>query len=53
MENLEKALEKAPAKIAEERGPVEKPLLKETFYRGLRKIEERVYRGGTSIKYWM
>lgn len=50
METLEKTLEKvAPRK--EEARPylvTEKPL-----YEGLRKVEDKVYAGPTSIKYWM
>jgi len=50
MENLEKTLEEvAPGK--EEARPylaTEKPL-----YEGLRKVEDKVYAGPTSIKYWM
>lgn len=49
MENLEKTLEKVTPR-AEEARPlfVEKPL-----YEGLKKVEDRAYAGGTSIKYWM
>lgn len=50
METLEKTLgEVAPRK--EEARPylaTEKPL-----YEGLRKVEDKVYAGPTSIKYWM
>ena len=50
METLEQTLEKvAPRK--EEARPylaTEKPL-----YEGLRKVEDKVYAGPTSIKYWM
>ncbi len=48
MEKLEKSLEK----ISQPEGPniasAEEPL-----YRGLRKVEEKIYSGPTSIKYWM
>ncbi|MEX0920910.1 MAG: hypothetical protein WDZ62_01475 [Candidatus Pacearchaeota archaeon] len=49
MENLEKTLEKV--EISKEEAkllPMEKPL-----YEGLQKIEDKVYAGKTSIKYWM
>ncbi len=49
MENLERTLEKVEPKAKEARPLlVEKPL-----YEGLRKVEDKVYAGGTSIKYWM
>ncbi len=49
MENLEKTLEKVTPMVEEARPLlVEKPL-----YKGLKKVEDRVYAGGTSIKYWM
>ena len=49
MENLERTVEKVQLKTEEVRPLlVEKPL-----YKGLQKVEDRVYAGPTSIKYWM
>lgn len=49
MEALERTLEKVEIKIEEAR-----PLLAEKpLYEGLRKMEDKVYAGGTSIRYWM
>lgn len=49
MENLKGALEEVELKGERMRLlPAEKPL-----YEGLRKIEDKVYDGGTSIRYWM
>jgi len=49
METLERTLEKVEITTEEA-----KPLLVEKpFYEGLRKIEDKVYAGPTSIKYWM
>ena len=49
MENLERTLEKVQLKTEEARPLlVEKPL-----YEGLQKVEDKVYAGPTSIKYWM
>jgi len=50
METLEKTLEEVIPRKEEARPylATEKPL-----YRGLRKVEDRVYAGPTSIKYWM
>lgn len=48
MEKLEKNLEKVELKKDEARPPVEKPI-----YQGFKLVEEKVYAGGTSIKYWM
>ena len=49
MKTLEITLEKAELKTKET-----KPLLvEETFYEGLRKVEDRDYAGPTSIMYWM
>ena len=49
METLERTLEKVEIRT-EKVKPflVEKPL-----YEGLRKVEDKVYAGPTSIKYWM
>lgn len=48
MENLEKSCEKVELKRERIEPLVEKPL-----YEGLRKIEDKVYMGGTGIVYWM
>ncbi len=49
MENLEKTLERIEPRMGKTRPLlIEKPL-----YEGLRKVEDRVYDGPTSIKYWM
>jgi len=49
METLERTLEKVEIRTEEA-----KPLLAEKpFYKGLRKVEDQVYAGPTSIKYWM
>jgi len=50
METLEKTLEEVAPKKEEARPypTTEKPL-----YEGLQKIEDKVYAGPTSIKYWM
>ena len=49
MGTLERTLEKVEIKTEEA-----KPLLtQKPLYEGLRKIEDKVYAGGTSIKYWM
>ncbi len=49
MEKLETALEEIST---EERTEELKPL-KDTGYKGLELVNERVHYGGTSIKYWM
>ncbi len=49
MENLEKTLEKVAPRTEEA-----KPLLTEKpIYEGFRKVEDKVYAGPTSIRYWM
>ena len=49
METLERTLEKVEIRTEEAR-----PLLAEKpLYEGLRKVEDKAYAGGTSIKYWM
>ncbi len=49
METLERTLEKVEIRTEEA-----KPLLAEKhLYEGLRKVEDKVYAGPTSIKYWM
>ncbi len=50
METLEKTLEGVTPRKEEARPylATEKPL-----YEGLRKVEDKVYAGPTSIKYWM
>ncbi len=49
MENLERTLEKVQLKTEKAR-----PLLVENpLYEGLQKVEDKVYAGPTSIKYWM
>lgn len=48
MEKLEKTLEQVEVKRENVELPVEKPL-----YPGLKLVEDKVYAGGTSIKYWM
>ena len=49
METLEKTLEEVtPRKEARPYLATEKPL-----YEGLQKVEDKVYAGPTSIKYWM
>lgn len=46
---VETLLDKVESEIEEEKSLlVENPL-----YRGLRKVEDKIYAGGTSIKYWM
>lgn len=49
METIEKKIEEIKTS-SEELKPLE---IKEVLYKGLVKIEEGVYRGPTSIKYWM
>jgi len=49
METLERTLEKVQLKTKKARLLlVEKPL-----YEGFKKVEEKIYEGPTSIKYWM
>ncbi|MBS3095586.1 hypothetical protein J4231_02820 [Candidatus Woesearchaeota archaeon] len=48
MKNLEKKLEKDEPIRKETAYLVENPI-----YVGFRKVEDKVYAGGTSIKYWM
>lgn len=44
MEKLEKTAQKVL---------IRKPTQEDRKYKGLQLIEERIYMGGTSIKYWM
>lgn len=48
MEKLENTLKKVDPEDKEIKFPAKAPL-----YQGLKLIEERIYGGGTSIKYWM
>ena len=49
MGNIERTLEKVELRTEEAR-----PLLAEKpIYRGLRKVEDKVYAGPTSVRYWM
>ncbi len=49
MENLERTLEKVELKTEEAKPlTMEKPL-----YKGLRKVEDKPYLGGTGVRYWM
>ncbi len=49
MENLEKTLEKVKPRMEEAR-----PLLEEKpLYKGLQRIEDKPYLGGTGVRYWM
>ena len=48
MEPLEKTLEKVELEGGGTKLTSDKPL-----YKGLRLVEDTVYMGGTSIKYWM
>ncbi len=56
MEKLERTLEaeEGTEKETGTRNKAEELLFVEvTLYKGLRRIEEGVYSGGTSIQYWM
>ncbi|MEK6861825.1 MAG: hypothetical protein AABY07_07710 [Nanoarchaeota archaeon] len=48
METLERTLKNIDFRKEDRRILVEKPI-----YAGLKKLEDKPYMGGTSIKYWM
>lgn len=48
MEKLERTLEKVELGRKDTKPIAEKPL-----YQGFRLVEDKVYSGGTGIKYWM
>ena len=48
MGKLEQTLQKVELKREKT-----KPLIEKSIYRGLQLVEDKIYAGGTSIKYWM